>query len=445
MVDGDYCSHFSDGCFGYEKEDITLGEKDLMIIEEKLSNGIRLVMEELPYVESLAMGIWVKAGSVDESHDRMGISHLIEHMLFKGTKKRSARDIAEEMDILGGQMNAFTGKEATCYYTKVLDSNMEKAADILSDMFTSSVFDKEELKKEKNVIFEEIKMIEDSPEDFGNDLLTEAVFKGGPLETPIIGTKEVLKKVSREDILQYLDERYTADNIVVSISGNYDEKEIKAVFEEKLNLKAHGMRRPLAGKASYEKSHILKVKDVEQSHIFLGLRGVPREGELHYPLVILNNILGGSMSSRLFQNIREQKGLAYSVFSSNGSFKEDGIFSIYAGTGHDKIEVVIDAIKEELTLLLSGGVTKEELIKAKEQLKTSIVFGQENVSSRMYSNGRNALLMDKILSTKEILDKIDAVNEEDIVNAAGLISDIEEYSSVLISDREVDLSKFLKA
>lgn len=416
-----------------------------MIVDKRLNNGIRLISEELPYVESLAVGIWVRAGSVDEVPQRIGISHLIEHMMFKGTEKRSARDIAEEMDRIGGQMNAFTGKEATCYYTKVLNNNMEKAVDILSDMFTSSVFDNEELEKEKNVIFEEIKMIEDSPEDLGSDLLTEAVFKGGPLETPIIGTKEVLEKVQREDILDYMSGKYTADNIVVSISGNYEEEEIIRAFEEKLKPKNQGIKRNESGKAAYKKSHILKVKDVEQSHIFLGLRGVSREDEFHYPLVILNNILGGSMSSRLFQNIREQKGLAYSVFSSSGSFMEDGIFSIYAGTGHEKVPEVMEAIKDELLTLKSGGVSQDELDKAKVQLKTSIVFGEENVSSRMYSNGKNALLLDKILTTKEVIEKIDKVSREDIEMVAGLISDIENYSSVLISDREVDLAKFMTA
>lgn len=416
-----------------------------MIIDKKLDNGVRLIGEKLNHVESLAIGIWVKAGSVDEEPNRIGISHLIEHMMFKGTDKRSARDIAEEMDRIGGQMNAFTSKENTCYYTKVLNNNMEKAVDILADMFTASVIDPAELEKEKNVVFEEIKMIEDSPEDFGAGLLTEAVFKGSPLESPIIGTKEVLEKVQRDDILDYISGRYTSDNVVVSLSGNFDEKEVTEVFEDKLKLKKEGLKRVDEVGSPYEKSHISKVKDVEQSHLFLGLRGVPREDELHYPLVILNNILGGSMSSRLFQNIREEKGLAYSVFSSSGSFMKNGIFSIYAGTGHDKVGVVLEAIKEELDLLKSQGIKGDELAKAKEQLKTSIVFSQENVSSRMYSNGRNALLLDKIITVKEILEKIDRVSPEDLDRAASLIRDFENYSSVLVSDKEVDLSKYMEA
>ena len=410
-----------------------------MIIQRKLDNGIRVVMEKNNAVQSVSIGIWVKAGSVDENENNSGISHVIEHMLFKGTDNRTAKQIAEDVDRIGGHINAFTGKEATCYYIKTLESNIDKACDILIDMFIGSRFDPAELLKEKDVIYEEIKMIEDSPEDDVNDLLFESVFRGSALERPIIGTYKSLGTITRESIIEYIREEYTTDSIVISVAGNFDEDRICDIFNKgliglKTSKAAKTMNIPL-----YVPEYKVKVKDVEQSHICMGLKGVPQEDDLFFPMALLNSITGGSMSSRLFQNIREQKGLAYSVYSVTHSYINDGIFSIYAGVSHEKINNVIEAVAEELKLLKDEGISEDELLIAKEQLKSSFVFSQENVNSRMYTIGKNTLLLSRLLTIREVIEKIDKVAMDDIRKASERITDMKSYSAVLICNKHYDL------
>jgi predicted Zn-dependent peptidase len=341
-----------------------------MIIKNTLDNGIRIVMEKIPSVKSVSIGIWVKAGSVDENKENSGISHLIEHMMFKGTDTRSAKKIAEDVDRIGGQINAFTGKEATCYYIKTLESNIEKGCDIITDMFKNSNFDAEELEREKNVIYEEIKMIEDSPEDDAHDKLQEIIFRGSALESPIIGTYSSLEAITRDTILKYIEDEYTADSIVISVAG--------------------------------------------------------------------------SMSSRLFQNIREQKGLAYTVYSNISSYQTDGMYCIYAGVSHEKVDQALDAIGIELLNLAQKGITEDELYIAKEQLKSSYVFSQENVNNRMYSLGKNTLLRSRLLTPSEVIEKINKVNMDDIRKASEIITDLTKYSGVIVSDRQFDIKEMLK-
>ncbi|GAB1475245.1 pitrilysin family protein [Bacillota bacterium] len=410
-----------------------------MIINRVLDNGLRVVMEDLPYVKSVSLGIWVKAGSVDENSANLGISHLIEHMMFKGTEQRSAKKIAEDVDRIGGYMNAFTGKEATCYYIKVLEGNLDKACDILTDMFMNSIYDEEELAKEKNVIFEEIKMIEDSPEEYVSDILTEMVFRGSTLEKQIIGTRESLSGINRNAILDYIDRKYNTENIVISVAGNFRADYVCDLFNKKLKINKGIDNRPGIRQLPYIPEYQVKVKDVEQSHICLGVRGVPQEDKLYYPMILLNSIIGGSMSSRLFQNIREQKGLAYSVYSSSSSYVYDGIYSIYAGVSHSKIDATIEAIGDEMNIISSKGIDSEELSIAREQLKSSYVFGQENVNSRMYANGKNTLLLSRLLSIQEILDRIDSVTMDEIRLASSAITDMGKYSAAIISNKNYDL------
>jgi len=416
-----------------------------MIKINNLKCGIRIAMEEIPYVQSVSIGIWVKTGAVDEKPEIAGISHYIEHMLFKGTELRNAKQIAEDVDKIGGQINAFTGKEATCYYIKTLTSNTEKAVNILLDMFLNSKFDKKELAKEKQVIFEEIKMIEDSPEDDVHDIICELLFKGQTLSNSIIGTPKSLKGINRDTILKYLEEEYTIDNIVVSVSGNFNEKEICELFEGKLkSLKAtKEEKEPVT--STYEPRYKVKIKEIEQTHLCIGTRTFGLEDDRHYALVLLNNIMGGTMSSRLFQNIREEKGLAYSVYSMANSFISEGYYNIYAGVSHDKIEAAIHAIKEELMLLKENGVTVEELSIAKEQLKSSYIFSQENVNGRMFSIGKNTTLLGKVFTPEEIIEGIDRVSMADIKEVADLICDVNCYSGVAITNKKIDLKKVMLA
>lgn len=415
-----------------------------MVTIRKLENGITCVMEPLSYVGSCALGIWVRTGSVNEVPENSGISHFIEHMMFKGTKKRTAKQIAEDVDNLGGQINAFTGKEATCYYIRTLTENLGPAMDILFDMFTGSIFDTEEMNRERNVIKEEMKMIQDSPDEDAQDTILELVFKGNALGKSIIGTNESLDGIDRNAILSYLDEEYTRDNVIVSIAGNFDPDEAAAVIEEKTSsMKAEAVRREYENEA-YEPSYKVKVKDIEQSHISMAVRTIPYEDEDRYAFSLLSSIMGGSMSSRFFQNIRERKGLAYSVYSVNSSFKRGGYFDIYAGVAHDNVEKAVEAVREELLLLKKNGVTKAELSKAKEQMKSSYIFGQESVSNRMFSQGKNVTLLGKNIGPDEVMKLIDGVTMEDIERAADVITDIDSYSGVAVTNRDINIEKMIR-
>ncbi|QIB69498.1 insulinase family protein [Aminipila butyrica] len=416
-----------------------------MIETKKLDCGIRIVMEQIPHVQSVALGIWVKAGSVDETTNISGISHFIEHMMFKGTNQRSAKKIAEDVDRIGGQINAFTGREATCYYMKTLSSNAEEAAEILLDMFLNSTFDEEEMNKEKKVIYEEMKMIEDTPDDYAHEMISDLIFKGSIYENSIIGTRDTLKGISRSILKQYVDQEYTRDSIVISIAGNVEMDKMCQFFEGRLkHLKAEKAHKPYRDQA-YEPRFQVKVKEIEQTHICMGTRGLPLEDENYYALALLSNIMGGSMSSRLFQNIREQKGLAYSVYSHASSYVKSGYYNIYAGVSHDKIAEAIQGIKEELELLKTQGITEDELHVAKEQLKASYIFGQENVNGRMFSTGKNSILLDRIYTPEEVIGEIDRVTMEDMKKASSLIHNIENYSAVMVTNKEWDLKQLMQA
>jgi predicted Zn-dependent peptidase len=416
-----------------------------MIINKKLNCGVRIVMEEIPYVQSVSVGIWVKAGSVDETAKNSGISHFIEHMLFKGTENRSAKKIAEDVDKIGGQINAFTGKEATCYYLKTLANNIDKAADILIDMFINSKFDEEEMEKEKRVVCEEIKMIEDSPEDDAHDIISELIFKGNPLAKSIIGTPKSLEGITRNMIKKYIADEYTRDHIVISVCGSFDPDHICELFDCKLMPLSDNKAPKAHEEMGYKPNYKVKVKDIEQSHLCLGLKGLSLDDGRYYSLVLLNNIMGGSMSSRLFQNIREEKGLAYSVYSMSSSFSTTGYFNIYAGVSHDKIKDAVIGIQDELKLLKKDGVTPDELETAKEQMKGSYIFSLENVNGRMFSIGKNMLLLNKIYTPEEVMASIDAVTMDDIQDVSGMITDIHNYSGVLISRNKVELKKIIQS
>lgn len=414
-----------------------------MIKTRKLNCGTTIVMEPIPYVQSAALGIWVKAGSVDETDDIAGISHYIEHMMFKGTRKRTAKEIAAEVDRIGGQFNAFTGKEATCYYIKTLSSSLETAADILLDMITGSVMDEEEMEKERRVIFEEMKMIQDTPDEDVHDMIAELVFKGNPLGRPIIGTPESLVNIDRTTLTGYLEREYVRDSIVIALAGNFDEEAICSFFEDKLSKLLPSKKLRNLEVTSYEKNFNVKVKDIEQTHLCLAIPGVSLDDEMYYAMGLLNNVLGGSMSSRLFQNIREEKGLAYSVYSSTTSYSNAGFFNIYAGVSHDRIEDAIAGIKEELEILKRKSITDEELFMAKEQMKSTYIFSQENVSTRMFSIGKNMTLMGRTQTAEEVIDGYNKVTMDDICSAAELICDVENYSAAAVTNKEIDLKSIM--
>lgn len=415
-----------------------------MIKTKKLDSGITLVMEQIPYLQSIAMGIWVKAGSVDETQEYAGISHYIEHMMFKGTTNRSARQIAEDIDKIGGQINAFTGKEATCYYVKTISSNYHKAADVIIDMLENSLFDTEEMNKERQVICEEIKMTLDAPDELAHDTITSMVFKGTALGNSIIGTPETLNHIDHDVMADYVKNQYTRDSIVISVCGNYDEDELCAYFDKKLSVLKESKQKRKTETGIHTPQFKCITKDIEQTHICLATKGISNMDPSYYAFGILNNIMGGSMSSRFFQNVREQKGLAYSVYSMMGSFTDDGYYNIYAGVSHDKIEEAVQAIREELYLLEKEGITKDELESSREQLKAAYIFAQENVAGRMFKNGKNLLLSHRIIEPEEVVAGFDNVTMEDIENIKEKICKFDEYSGVAVTKNEVDMEKIMR-
>ena len=415
-----------------------------MITIKKLNCGTTVIMEKTERVQSAALGIWVKAGASDEWDDVSGVSHFIEHMMFKGTNNRTAKQIAEDVDKIGGVFNAFTGKEATCYYIKTLSSNICKGAEILLDMLTGSRFDQEEMDRERKVICEEIKMVKDTPDDDVYDTISELVASGNPLGRSILGTPESLAGIDRSKLVDYRDQMYARDSIVVAVAGNFDEEAIEAIFEDRLtSLRAEKPKKEIQLKP-YQQSFNVKVRDIEQTHICLATPGIALDDPRYYTFVLLNSIFGGSMSSRLFQNIREQKGLAYSVCSMNLFSSYWGFFSIYAGVSPEKTEEALDAIHYELDTLREGGVTEEELAMAKEQMKSSYIFGLESVNSRMFSIGKNKLLLDRVYSEEEVLSSFDKVTREDIREAAEMIGDYSSYCGAAVTGKDFDLERIVK-
>ena len=415
-----------------------------MVTIKKLNCGTTVILEKSERVQSAALGIWVRAGASDEWDEVSGVSHFIEHMMFKGTKNRTAKQIAEDVDKIGGVFNAFTGKEATCYYIKTLSSNICRGAEILLDMLTGSKFDQEEMDRERQVICEEIKMVKDTPDDDVYDTISELVAGGNPLGRSILGTPESLAGIDRSRLVDYRDQMYARDSIVVAVAGNFDEEAIEAIFEDRLtSLRDKKPKKEIQLKP-YQQSFNVKVRDIEQTHICLATPGIALDDPRYYAFVLLNSIFGGSMSSRLFQNIREQKGLAYSVCSMNLFSSYWGFFSIYAGVSPEKAEEALDAIHYELDTLRESGVTEEELAMAKEQMKSSYIFGLESVNSRMFSIGKNKLLLDRVYAEEEVLSSFDRVTREDIREVAEMIGDYSSYCGAAVTGRDFDLERIVK-
>ncbi|MBP3951988.1 M16 family metallopeptidase [Bacillus suaedae] len=384
-----------------------------MVQRIELDNGVRILAEHIPSVRSVAVGVWIGTGSRLETASENGISHFLEHMFFKGTTTRSAAEIAESFDRIGGQVNAFTSKEYTCYYAKVLDNHAAYAVDVLSDMFFNSIFDEEELVKEKNVVYEEIKMVDDTPDDIVHDLLSEASYGSHPLGYPILGTVETLETFNGDSLRGYMDKFYTGDHVVISIAGNITDdviEQIKEIFSKvKPTTYKHETERPI-----FTPNHIIRTKETEQAHLCLGYPGLEIGDKDVYALVLLNNLLGGSMSSRLFQEIREKRGLCYSVFSYHSSYQDSGMLTIYAGTGHQQLEDLASALIGTASQLADQGMTEKELTNGKEQLKGSLMLSLESTNSRMNRNGKNELLLKKHRTLDEIIEEIDQVSISDV-------------------------------
>jgi len=411
-----------------------------------LPNGVRIITEEIEHVRSAAFGIWVGAGSRDEREGYEGISHFIEHMFFKGTEHRSARALAESLEAVGGQLNAFTTKEYTCYYAKILDEDLDLAIDVLSDMFFCSLFDEKEVEKEKNVVIEEIKMYEDSPDELIHDIFSEYVWNDHPLGKPILGTEESIRSLSRDKIMTFLSEHYAPDNVVIAVAGKIKHVDVVEKLSTQFGTFKRGGRRVLEETPSGQKVERYQKKETEQMHILLGVPGLGQDDEDIYAMHIFNNILGGGLSSRLFQEIREQRGLAYSVYSYHSTYVDTGLFAVYAGTSPNNTKEVIECILQELKDIKQKGITAEELERTKAQIKGGLYLGLESVSSRMSRLGKTELTYNRVLSPEEVVDKLEKVTLEDVSRVIGRLWQKDKISIMTLgpSGHEVVLADLLK-
>lgn len=395
------------------------GANDRMHDEWLLPNGLRVVGERLPYLRSVSIGAWMHVGSMMELPQESGLSHFLEHMVFKGTEKRTARQIAEEMDAVGGQLNAFTGRDCTCFYAKVIDEDLELAVDILSDLVIHATMDPTELEKERGVILEEISMDEDSPEDLVHDLLQSAQFGEQSPGQPILGPAEQVAAYTRDDLLNFRRKHYAPKETVVALAGNYDpEKVLTWVtqyfgdWENEIPPVETPDWHVLTG------VNALREKDTEQMHICLGFPGKAYGTDGVYPLAVANNILGGAMSSRLFQRIREDLGLAYSVYSYPNTYKGVGTFGLYAGVSPKNAELVLNEIRTELKKFVDEGITEKEFRDSVTQLRSGYLMGLESPGARMQGLGRSTLLRGKPLSHEATLAAIEAVTMEKVMEVA---------------------------
>lgn len=385
-----------------------------MVESHTLTNGLRVVMEEIPFVRSVSMGIWIGTGSRDESQEQSGVSHLLEHMFFKGTSTMNAKQLAEVFDGIGGQVNAYTSKEYTCFHAKVLDEHAELALRVLSEMLFDSLLDAAELEREKRVVLEEIKMYEDNPEEAVHDLIIEHTYAGHPLGSNILGTEESLEGLSREALIRYIEERYTPDNIVISLCGHFEPTKML----EKVSALFGSFRRVqktyVSGAPTFKPADLYRGKPVEQSHVCLALPGLAYDHDDSYSMILLSSVLGASSSSRLFQEIRENRGMAYSVFSYHSAFRDCGLFAIYFGANPAQSQSVIELIEEMVAEWIRDGIAEDELQRAKDQLKGSLMLSLESTSSRMSRIGKNELLLGRQVDLDETVHDIESVTTTDV-------------------------------
>lgn len=403
-------------------ETLLEGADGSLVRRSVLSNGVRLISEFVPSVHSVSIGVWVDAGSRNEQGAHMGAAHYLEHLLFKGTQSRTALEISSAIEAVGGDINAFTSKEHTCYYARVLSQDLPLAIDVLCDVVTDAVLRHEDIEAERGVIIEEIAMVDDDPSDLVHDQFAQVLFGDTPLGRPILGTSETILGITRDSIVDFYRSHYQPEALVIAIAGNVNHDEAVKLAEAAL-LRAESQhfasRTPKpAGDDSTTVAMApisrLDSRQTEQAHVVIGTRGLVRGDQRRFVNAIMTTVLGGGMSSRLFQAIREQRGLAYSVYSYGQSFRDSGIFGIYAGCIPAKLETVLEVSNEELQSFVSKGITPGELVRAKGQVKGGTVLGQEDTSARMTRLGKSELHGEPLLSIAEILQRVDSVTATDV-------------------------------
>jgi predicted Zn-dependent peptidase len=391
---------------------------NLPIVRDVLGNGLRILTERMTAVRSVSIGVWLTRGSRHETADKSGIAHFVEHMLFKGTATRTAEDIAQAIDSIGGQLDAFTAKEYASYYIKVLDEHLPLAMDILADIVRNPAFSDEDIEREKKVVVEEIKMVEDTPDDLVHELFTQGFWENHPLGRPILGTRETVESLSASVLRDYFEQAYTASNLIVSAVGNLEHDRVRDLVSERFGSLPASDSAPGEQAPRVVPKVLIRNKELEQSHLCVGVSSYPQNHDDRYSSYLLNTLLGGSMSSRLFQNVREKRGLAYAVFSGLSAYRDAGSFTVYAGCSNDAVGQVIDLVVEELRGVKQTPVPTAELQRAKDHLKGSLMLSLENTASRMSHLARQEIYFDRQFGLDETLQGIERVTADDVQRVA---------------------------
>lgn len=401
---------------------------------KKLNNGLTIIAEEIPYLKSISMGIWFRSGIKTEENYIDGVSHFIEHMMFKGTKNRTSKQLVAEIENLGGVINAFTGRECTCYYVRLLDEHLNIGIDILSDMILNSKFDEKDIEREKSVIIEELKMYEDSPEDLTYDILLEKVYNNKGIGKNILGSKESIKSMNRDAILDYFEKFYVPENAVLSICGNFDFEETVKLIEDKFE-NWHGEKPDYnLQNEIFNPCIIKKDRDYEQTNLAICFEceNIGSSSNDVYAIDIINNVLGGSSTSRLFQRIREDEGLVYSIYSEQEFYREKGELGIYASMSTENLEDVYRLVKEEIISLNENGITEEELNNSKELLKGEFMLGMESTESRMNAIGKYMLITGKVETLEDVIEGLNSITMDDINRVISDVLDINKMGVCVV-------------
>lgn len=402
-----------------------------------LDNGLKIVTEHVPSVKSVAVGIWAKTGSRNETEKQSGVTHFLEHMLFKGTENRSSLDIAMSMESVGGYLNAFTSSEYTCYYSRCLSTQLERALDVLSDMVLHPSFPEDEIQKEKKVVIEEMKMYRDSPNDFLFEEFSGHVFKGHPLGYSTLGFEETVSGFEQQDLYDYMEERYQPSNLLVAVAGNVDHDKVVGLvsdyFSDVEPRDTVDKNPPLP---EYEAEKIELTKPIEQTHLITGRRGLDYNHDEKYRLLLANTVLGGGMSSRLHQNVREKYGYCYNITSFNQSYQDTGLYGIYVGTDKDYVEHVRELIEKELDKLKQHPIPEKELSEAKAQLKGKLMLSVESMSNRMSRLAKSEIYYNRYITLDELQQKIDEVEAGEVQDFAQNFFNSEIFSEALLLPEE---------
>ncbi len=394
-----------------------------------LPSGLTIATEHIDGVKSVTAGIWVKTGSRHENENLAGVTHYLEHMLFKGTHKRTAFEIAQSMESVGGYLNAFTSTEYTCYYSRCLDTQLERALDVLTDMVNHSVFEEDAMEKEKKVVLEEMKMYKDSPDDYIFEIFGSSLFQNHPIGRPIIGFQETVSAFQREDLFDYMEQRYRRDNLLVAVAGNVDHEQVVDLVSELLDrngqLETITEEQPLSDEVHFE---LEESRQIEQTHMILGRRSLHYDHTDKYALLLANTLLGGGMSSRLHQNIREKYGYCYSIGTFNQSFTDSGMFGVYIGTDKEYVDHVRTLIFDEFETIRTNLVDEKELSEAKQQLKGKLLLAQESTSNRMTRLAKSELYFGRFVTLDELVEQIDTVTAAELLEFSGNFFDPAAYS-----------------